>query len=106
MKGVYVNASLAIIERIHKTPHYRHNFYENLQDSEVDYNEIINFLMEGRGTWVWKSVTNEPLQFQQSTMTPETKMWMSFINVKIFPTQHVTKVTYDRALLLYSILQG
>ncbi|KAH1114760.1 hypothetical protein J1N35_008138 [Gossypium stocksii] len=32
--------------------------------------------MEGKGTWVWKSVTNEPLRFQQSTMTPEAKMWM------------------------------
>lgn len=94
---MYVNASPAAIEGFHRIPHFSLDFHEILQDSEVGYNEIINFLSEGKGTWVRKYVTKETLRFQQPTMTPKEKLWMYFISAKFFPTYHVTEVTCDRA---------
>lgn len=72
----------------------------------MDYKEIINFLIEGQGHWVQKSVTPEPLQFLQSIMTSKAKMWIYFICAKYFLAQHVTEVTCDRALLLYAICRA
>lgn len=92
MRGVYVDVALIVIEVVHKTPRYSFDFYDQLT--------------QGQGNWVQKSVTQEPLWYQQSIMTLETKMWIYFICANFFPAQHVTVVTGDHALLLYAILQG
>lgn len=50
MRGMYVNAFPATIDAIHRKPHYNSKFYDNLKEYEVDYDERINFLTNGRGT--------------------------------------------------------
>lgn len=52
VRGIFIYASYATIKAIHMTPHYTLDFYE----CEVDYNEIIHFSTEGRGTWVQMAV--------------------------------------------------
>lgn len=49
VRGVYVDASPILIEAIHKTQCYTPNFYEDLNEDNVDYHEIIIFLTKGRG---------------------------------------------------------
>ncbi|TYH10032.1 hypothetical protein ES288_A07G145500v1 [Gossypium darwinii] len=50
LRGTFVDASSTTIKTFHRTRHYTPDFYENLQDGEVHYDEIINILTEGRGT--------------------------------------------------------
>lgn len=105
MRDVLMDISPTAIETFHKTPHYESSFYDTLNEDEMDYNEIIEFLIDGPSSWVQKLVTREPICFKQSIMFLIAKIWMYFIYTKLFLTQHVTKVTRDRAFLLYAILQ-
>lgn len=52
MRDIFVDASPIVIEAIHKIPCYGYDFYEIFLEEKVDYDDIINFLIEGRGSWV------------------------------------------------------
>ncbi|MBA0579392.1 hypothetical protein Gorai_021651 [Gossypium raimondii] len=49
MRDVIMDISPTAIETFHKTPHYESNFYDTLNEDEMDYDEIIEFLIDGRG---------------------------------------------------------
>ncbi|MBA0669824.1 hypothetical protein Goklo_024813 [Gossypium klotzschianum] len=48
MRDVLMDISATAIETFHKTPHYESNFYDTLNEDEMDYDEIIEFLIDGR----------------------------------------------------------
>ncbi|MBA0549150.1 hypothetical protein Golob_020203 [Gossypium lobatum] len=48
MRDVLMDVSPTAIETFHKTPHYESNFYDTLNEDEMDYDEIIEFLIDGR----------------------------------------------------------
>lgn len=104
VRGVLVDAFPITIEAFHRTPSYSPNFYEKLNEHEVDYNAIIIFLTKSQCARVQRAGTNDPMRFQQSITVPEAKMWIYFISSKLLLVQHITDVTRHRAIMLHAIL--
>ncbi|MBA0786484.1 hypothetical protein Gotri_025459 [Gossypium trilobum] len=70
---------------------------------DIDMDNIINFVTEGRGEWKYRAGTNILVSFPQAIMFPEAKMWIQFVCTRIVPTLNVSNVNAFRAFLLYAI---
>ncbi|PIN21730.1 hypothetical protein CDL12_05568 [Handroanthus impetiginosus] len=55
--------------------------------------------------WVL-NVHNEPIGIPRSSLTNKAWDWLRFINVLLYPSSHLSEVSNDRAILLYTILTG
>ncbi|MBA0637460.1 hypothetical protein Godav_000117 [Gossypium davidsonii] len=66
---------------------------------------IINYLTEGRGEWIYHPGTSTLTSFNQAIMFPNAKMWIQFVCTRIFTNLNLSNVNTCRAVLLYAILQ-
>ncbi|MBA0879161.1 hypothetical protein Goshw_020106 [Gossypium schwendimanii] len=60
--------------------YYRDYIYKkNLKEfKNIDTEEILRFLTEGKEMWKYRTGTTIPETFNQELMTPKAKTWMNF----------------------------
>ena len=51
-------------------------------------------------------MTGEFTTFSKTTLTPVAKVWYSFLSVKIKPSLHLSTITKDKTILLYTMTKG
>ncbi|KAK5811975.1 hypothetical protein PVK06_027368 [Gossypium arboreum] len=71
----------------------------------IDMEEILRFLMEGKEMWTYRIGTTIPETFNQELMTPRTKMWMRFFCSRIWPIVEMSEIGPIHAIITYGILQ-
>lgn len=71
-----------IICDFYNSPFYENDFIYEIDFvyfRDIDLDNIINFLTEGRGEWKYHAGTNIPVSFHQAIMFPEDKRWIQFV---------------------------
>lgn len=80
---------------IYNVPFYE-NDYINSIDLEmfrnIDMEEVIKFLTQGRGSWNYRPDTRSSSNFNQAVMFPVAKIWMQFLGTRIVLTLNVSNV--------------
>lgn len=66
---------------------------------------IINYLIEGRGEWKYYPGSSILTSFNQAIMFSEEKMWIQCLCMHIVPTLKVYNVNNFRAILIFAIFQ-
>ncbi|PIM97147.1 hypothetical protein CDL12_30385 [Handroanthus impetiginosus] len=47
---------------------------------------------------------NEPIHFPRTTLTFAADNWLRFVSARLLPSSHTSKVTRERAVMIYAIL--
>ncbi|MBA0725194.1 hypothetical protein Golax_021799 [Gossypium laxum] len=87
VRGVNVPITKMSIFQIYDAPYYYHDYLYKIDLKEfenIDTEERLRFLMEGKGMWTYRMGTTIPEMFSQELMTPKAKMWMKFICSRIW----------------------
>ena len=63
-------------------------------------------LTQGQGVWKRQPSTSYFTNFQMHSLTLVAKVWYNFLCVKIKPILHLSTVTKDKTILLYSMTKG
>ncbi|MFQ6640860.1 hypothetical protein Gotur_015704, partial [Gossypium turneri] len=71
----------------------------------IDIEEILRFLTEGKEMWTYRMGTVILDTFNQELMTPKAKMWMKFVCSRIWPITKMSKISPIQAIITYGILQ-
>ncbi|MBA0837935.1 hypothetical protein Goarm_010045, partial [Gossypium armourianum] len=88
VKRVNVPVTEMSIFQIYDAPYYyRYYLYKtDLKEfKNIDIEEILRFLTEGKEMWTYRMGTVIPETFNQELMTPKAKMWMKFVCSRIWP---------------------
>ncbi|MBA0776355.1 hypothetical protein Gotri_011360 [Gossypium trilobum] len=86
VKRVNVPVTDMSIFQIYDAPNYYHYYLYKTDLKEfknIDTEEILRFLTEGKKMWTYRMGTVIPETFNQELMTPKAKMWMKFAGVPI-----------------------
>lgn len=81
-----------------------HDEYAGFISDGPDYEQIIRELCQPGTTWTVHERGN--MTFPLSNLSLYGKAWYAFICAKLMPCTHVSHVTRERAVLLYSIIKG
>ena len=73
---------------------------------ETDFESMMQELTQGQGVWRHHPSTDEFTTFQMHALTPLAKVWYNFLCVKIKPSLHLSTVTKDKTILLYTMTKG
>ncbi|MBA0841145.1 hypothetical protein Goarm_003654, partial [Gossypium armourianum] len=79
VRGVNVPITKMSVCQIYDAPYYYHDYLYKIDLKEfenIDTEEILRFLMEGKEMWTYRMGTTIPEMFNQELMTPKAKMWM------------------------------
>ncbi|MFQ6624184.1 hypothetical protein Gotur_003343, partial [Gossypium turneri] len=82
VRGKEVGVTPQIICDFYNAPYYEKDFIDETDLEhfrDVDMDNIVNFLIEGRGEWKYRSGTNVLVSFHQAIMFPKAKMWIQFV---------------------------
>ena len=63
-------------------------------------------LTQGQGVWRCHPSTGEFTTFSMTALTPVAKVWYNFLSVKIKPSLHLSTMTKDKTILLYTMTKG
>ena len=63
-------------------------------------------LTQGQAVWRRHPSTGEFTTFPMTALIPVAKVWHNFLSVKIKPSLHVSTVTKDKTILLYTMTKG
>ena len=63
-------------------------------------------LTQSQGVWRCHPSTGEFTTFPMTALTPVAKVWYNFLSVKIKPSLHLSTVTKDKTILLYTMTKG
>ena len=63
-------------------------------------------LTQGQSVWRRHPLTGEFTTFPKTALTPVAKVWYSFLFVKIKPSLHLSTITKDKTILLYTMTKG
>ena len=74
--------------------------------ADTDYEHLMQELTHGQGIWRRQPSNGDFTTFQMHSLTPVTKVWYNFLCVKIKPSLHLSTVTKDMAILLYTMTKG
>ena len=75
--------------------------YDYLMNS-ANIEEVSNEICKSEGTR-WTIVRDEHTHFPSKDLQQNMKVWHHFICGRLAPTMHTSKVTKERAMLLYNI---
>ena len=90
-------------------------FYQLREDDNAEYQALfvaIEFeglmreLTQGQGVWQRHPSIGEFTTFPMATLTPLAKVWYNFLSIKIKPLLHLSTVTKDKTILLYTMTMG
>ena len=73
---------------------------------DTDFESLMRELTQGQGVWRRHPSTDEFTTFQMHALMPLAKVWYNFLCVKIKPPLHLSTVTKDKMILLYSMTKG
>ncbi|MBA0570342.1 hypothetical protein Golob_004014 [Gossypium lobatum] len=87
--------------------YYRDYLYKkNLKEfKNVDMEEVLRFLTEGKEVRKHKTGTTVPKTFNQALMTLRAKIWMNFVCLRIWPIADLFDISPVQAIQVYAILQ-
>ncbi|MBA0809235.1 hypothetical protein Gohar_024906 [Gossypium harknessii] len=108
VKRVNVPVTEMSIFQICDAPYYyRYYLYKtDLKEiKNIDIEEILRFLTEGKEMWTYRMGTVILDTFNQELMTPKAKMWMKFVCSRIWPITKMSKISPIQAIITYGILQ-
>ena len=72
---------------------------------DLDNQMIVKLLMGGKGEW--NSTKKNPYEsIARGSLTEEEKVWFYFLGSVFLPSNHLSTMRKDKALLLYAILKG
>ena len=71
----------------------------------LDYDSIISFLTDGKGTWKINA-SNQVVNFPNSMLTWMEKLWHIFIAHNLHSSCNVSEVTKAKAICLYAIVKN
>ena len=63
-------------------------------------------LTKGQGVWKRQPSTGDFTNFHMHSLTLVAKVWYNFLCVKIKPTLHLSTVTKEKTILLYTMTRG
>lgn len=89
-------------------PYYEEDYVENINFNmlgNVDMEDVIKFLTQGRSTWNYRPNIGLPSKFNQAIIFPIVKIWMQFLCTRISPALNVSNVNAFQVVLLYGTLQ-
>ena len=70
-----------------------------------DYDSIISFLTDGKGTWK-TNASNQVVKFQNSMLTWMERLWHIFIAHNLYPSGNISEVTKAKAICIYAIVKN
>ncbi|MFQ6663063.1 hypothetical protein Gotur_030714 [Gossypium turneri] len=73
--------------QIYDVPYYYCDYLYKTDLKEfrnIDTEEMLRFLTEGKEMWTYRTRTTIPEIFNQELMTPKDKMWMKFVCSRIW----------------------
>ncbi|MBA0678097.1 hypothetical protein Goari_019459 [Gossypium aridum] len=86
--------------------YYDYLYKTNVKEfRNIDMEEILRFLIEGKEMWTYQTGKEIPKTFNQELMTPKAKIWMKFVCSRIWPTIEMAKISSIQAIITYGILQ-
>ncbi|MBA0721684.1 hypothetical protein Golax_009198, partial [Gossypium laxum] len=88
--------------QIYDAPYY-YRYYLYKTDLKVfkniDTEEILRFLTEGKEMWTYRIGIVIPETFNQELMTPKAKMWMKFVCLRIWHITKMSKISLIQAII-------
>ena len=72
----------------------------------TDFESQMQELTQGQSVWWRHPLTGEFTTFSMIALTPMVKIWYNFLCVKIKTSLHLSTVTKDKTILLYSMTKG
>ena len=72
---------------------------------EPKLQKIVDLLTAGKGEW--KGTKKTPFRsISRGDLTEEAKVWFCFIKYVLIPSNHLSKVRREEAIILYVVLKG
>ena len=105
VRGRWVDFRAWAINRFY---HLREDESEEYQALFVatDFEGLMQELTQGQGVWRRHPSMGEFTTFPMTALTPMAKVWYNFLFVKIKPSLHLSTVTKDKMILMYSMTKG
>lgn len=103
-----VCVTLQEIFELYDIPYYEDDFLDEIDLNtfqNIDMNDIVKYLNDGRGTWNHQPDIELLTNFNQAIMFSVIKMWMQFFSTRITPSMNVSNMNTFRAIFLYGISQ-
>ena len=104
-RSKWVDFSATVINRVYNLVDDDNDAYMALFQ-DTDYQMITRSLTRGRRVWKHHPSTFEVTTFHMKALTPVPKVWYHFIYATLKPSLHLSTVTRDKTILLYTIMQG
>ena len=103
VRGKWVEFGAQAINRIYRlldddSAEYRALF------ANTDYESLMQELT--KGMWKRQPSTGDFTNFHMHSLTLVDKAWYNFLFIKIKPTMHLSTVTKDKTILLYTMTKG
>ncbi|MBA0597687.1 hypothetical protein Gorai_007487, partial [Gossypium raimondii] len=89
VRGVNISVTKRSIFQFYDAPYYYLDYLyktDLMEFRNIDMEEILRFLMDGKEMWTYKIGKRTPEAFNQELMIPKAKMWMKFVCSRILPT--------------------
>ncbi|MBA0747612.1 hypothetical protein Gogos_004513, partial [Gossypium gossypioides] len=89
VRGVNISVTKRSICQFYDAPYYYRDYLYRIDLKEfrnIDMEEILQFLMDGKEMWIYKIGKRIPEAFNQELMIPKAKMWMKFVCSRILST--------------------
>ncbi|PIN23820.1 hypothetical protein CDL12_03455 [Handroanthus impetiginosus] len=103
VRGADVDFSAETINGLFGTPQINEpNEYNEFAKEPPTLQTISEIICTGPPEWV-QSAYNEPVGIPRTFLTHEAWDWLRFINARLYPSSHSSKVNKDRAIILYAI---
>ncbi|KAL3509252.1 hypothetical protein ACH5RR_028653 [Cinchona calisaya] len=105
-----VNFSREVINAYYWIPNIDESEHAIFKRSDINYDMLLRELYDphvpdGMAKWEFYP-TGEHKQFLKTWLSPYALVWYHFLTSRILPITHLTKVTRDRAVLLYVLVKG
>ena len=104
VRGKWVPFDNDTINTFYNLPKVDNEAYENLRN-ESNYSEIIKCLTNNQEIWKINH-ERQVVNFKAKGLLYIPKVWHHFTTSRILPTTNVCKVTWERVVLNYAILQN
>ncbi|KAK5825395.1 hypothetical protein PVK06_020225 [Gossypium arboreum] len=108
VRRVNVPVTEMSIFQCYDVPYYYRDYLYKTDMKEfknIDKEEILRFLMEGKEMWTYRVGIVIPETFNQELMTPKAKMWVKFVYLRIWPIIELLEISPIQAIITYEILQ-
>ena len=105
VRGVWVPFGHKRINEIFKLKDLKHGSKFKKMVDDLNYDKILNLLIDGQGKWEAKKKTPQ-YAINRGSLTKEAKVWFYFICSIIIPTKHLCSVKEQEAMILYALLKG